>query len=233
MKHGDGNMTDLGYRVIPDLYAGIEPNVGAANIKLGLSFDYFIRKIDYINVEKDDVNIRNSSFDIHYEYYDKNISENLIIKTKDIWCIYNEEPWEWDGEIVDDTYAYWNNSVVLRFSKRQDGSFILLSIYLQNKYKGKYINALGLGDRVSLVLDKYDILFYADLHYLAKKININELENFDGNLDQYEVGIVNNLSWEDREIIKGISIQTNYREAVDITNFKDQIIESIEVFIDS
>ena len=60
MKHGDGNMTDLGYRVIPDLYAGIEPNVGAANIKLGLSFDYFIRKIDYINVEKDDVNIRNS-----------------------------------------------------------------------------------------------------------------------------------------------------------------------------
>ena len=220
-------MTDLGYRVIPDLYAGIEPNVGAANIKLGLSFDYFIRKIDYINVEKDDVNIRNSSFDIHYEYYDKNIRENLIIKTKDIWCIYNEEPWEWDGEIVDDTYAYWNNSVVLRFSKRQDGSFILLSIYLQNKYKGKYINALGLGDRVSLVLDKYDILFYADLHYLAKKININELENFDGNLDQCEVGFVNNLSWEDREIIKGISIQTNYREAVDITNFKDQIIESI------
>ena len=233
MKHGDGNMTDLSYRVIPDLYAGIEPNVGAANIKLGLSFDYFIRKIDYINVEKDDVNIRNSSFDIHYEYYDKNIRENLIIKTKDIWCIYNEEPWEWDGEIVDDTYAYWNNSVVLRFSKRQDGSFILLSIYLQNKYKGKYINALGLGDRVSLVLDKYDILFYADLHYLAKKININELENFDGNLDQCEVGIVNNLSWEDREIIKGISIKTNYREAVDITNFKDQIIESIEVFIDS
>ena len=209
MKHGDGNMTDLSYRVIPDLYAGIEPNVGAANIKLGLSFDYFIRKIDYINVEKDDVNIRNSSFDIHYEYYDKNIRENLIIKTKDIWCIYNEEPWEWDGEIVDDTYAYWNNSVVLRFSKRQDGSFILLSIYLQNKYKGKYINALGLGDRVSLVLDKYDILFYADLHYLAKKININELENFDGNLDQCEVGIVNNLSWEDREIIKGISIKTN------------------------
>ena len=186
-------MTDLGYRVIPDLYAGIEPNVGAANIKLGLSFDYFIRKMDYINVEKDDVNIRNSSFDIHYEYYDKNIRENLIIKTKDIWCIYNEEPWEWDGEIVDDTYAYWNNSVVLRFSKRQDGSFILLSIYLQNKYKGKYINALGLGDRVSLVLDKYDILFYADLHYLAKKITINELENFDGNLDQCEVGIVNNL----------------------------------------
>ena len=226
-------MTDLGYRVIPDLYAGIEPNVGAANIKLGLSFDYFIRKMDYINVEKNDVNIRNSSFDIHYEYYDKNIRENLIIKTKDIWCIYNEEPWEWDGEIVDDIYAYWNNSVVLRFSKRQDGSFILLSIYLQNKYKGKYINALGLGDRVSLVLDKYDILFYADLHYLAKKITINELENFDGNLDQCEVGIVNNLSWEDREIIKGISIQTNYREAVDITNFKDQIIESIEVFIDS
>ena len=233
MKHGDGNMTDLGYRVIPDLYAGIEPNVGAANIKLGLSFDYFIRKIDYINVEKDDVNIRNSSFDIHYEYYDKKIIENLIIKTKDIWCIYNEETWEWDGEIVDDIYAYWNNSVVLRFSKRQDGSFILSSICLQNKYKGKYINALGLGDRVSLVLDKYDILFYADLHYLAKKITINELENFDGNLDQCEVGIVNNLSWEDREIIKGISIQTNYREAVDITNFKDQIIESIEVFIDS
>ena|GEM_PF-3481392 len=226
-------MTDLGYRVIPDLYAGIEPNVGAANIKLGLSFDYFIRKIDYINVEKDDVNIRNSSFDIHYEYYNKNIRENLIIKTKDIWCIYNEEPWEWDGEIVDDIYAYWNNSVVLRFSKRQDGSFILSSICLQNKYKGKYINALGLGDRVSLVLDKYDILFYADLHYLAKKITINELENFDGNLDQCEVGFVNNLSWEDREIIKGISIQTNYREAVDITNFKDQIIESIEVFIDS
>ena len=217
-------MTDLGYRVIPDLYAGIEPNVGAANIKLGLSFDYFIRKMDYINVEKDDVNIRNSSFDIHYEYYDKNIRENLIIKTKDIWCIYNEEPWEWDGEIVDDIYAYWNNSVVLRFSKRQDGSFILLSIYLQNKYKGKYINALGLGDRVSLVLDKYDRFFYADLHYWAKKITINELETFEGNLDQCEVGSVNNLSWEDREIIKGISIQTNYREAVDITNFKDQII---------
>ena len=233
MKHGDGNMTDLGYRVIPDLYAGIEPNVGAANIKLGLSFDYFIRKIEYINVEKDDVNIRNSSFDIHYEYYDKKIRENLIIKTKDIWCIYNEETWEWDGEIVDDIYAYWNNSVVLRFSKRQDGSFILSSICLQNKYKGKYINTLGLGDRVSLVLDKYDILFYADLHYLAKKININELENFDDNLDQCEVGFVNNLSWEDREIIKGISIKTNYREAVDITNFKDQIIESIEVFIDS
>ena len=52
MKHGDGNMTDLGYRVIPDLYAGIEPNVGAANIRLGLNFDYFIRKIDYINVKK-------------------------------------------------------------------------------------------------------------------------------------------------------------------------------------
>lgn len=170
MKRGDGNMTDLSYRVIPDLYAGIEPNVGAANIKLGLSFDYFIRKIYYINVEKNDVNIRNSSFDIHYEYYDKNIRENLIIKTKDIWCIYNEEHWEWDGEIVDDIYAYWNNSVVLRFSKRKDGSFILSSICLQNKYKGKYINALGLGDRVSLVLDKYDILFYADLHYLAKKL---------------------------------------------------------------
>ena len=90
MKRRDGNMTNLSDKLIPDLYAGIEPNVGAANIRLGLNFDYFIRKIDYINVKKNDVNIRNSSFDIHYEYYDKNIMENLIIKTKDIWCIYNE-----------------------------------------------------------------------------------------------------------------------------------------------
>ena len=225
-------MTDLSDKLIPDLYAEIEPNVGAANINLGLNFDYFIKKVDYINVEEHDVSIRNCSLGILYEDYDENMRENLIIKTKDIWCIYNEEPLEWDGEIVDDIYAYWNNSVVLRFSKQQDGSFILSSICLQNKYKGKYINALGLGDRVSLVLDKYDILFYADLHYLAKKITINELENFDGNLDQCEVGFVNNLSWEDRKIIKGISIQINYREAVDITNFKDQIIESIEVFID-
>ena len=44
MKHGDGNMTDLSYKLIPDLYAEIEPNVGAANINLGLNFDYFIKK---------------------------------------------------------------------------------------------------------------------------------------------------------------------------------------------
>lgn len=223
-------MNKNSYKIIPDLSAQINPGIGAANIKLGLNFDFFIKNIDYIYVEKNDVNIRNVFFDMPYEDYDENMMENLIIKTKDVWCIYNEDPWEWDGKIIDDIYAYWNNSVVLRFSREQDDIFILSSIYLQNKYKGKYLNIFGLGDSISLVLDKYDILFYADSHCLAKKLQIKE--NFAIDLDRYKVDYINNLSWENREIIKGISIRTNYREAVDITNFRDQVIESVEVFID-
>lgn len=223
-------MNKNSYKIIPDLSAQINPGIGAANIKLGLNFDFFIKNIDYIYVEKNDVNIRNVFFDMPYEDYDENMMENLIIKTKDVWCIYNEDPWEWDGKIIDDIYAYWNNSVVLRFSREQDDIFILSSIYLQNKYKGKYLNIFGLGDSISLVLDKYDILFYADSHCLAKKLQIKE--NFAIDLDRYKVDYINNLSWKNREIIKGISIRTNYREAVDITNFRDQVIESVEVFID-
>ena len=38
---------------------------------------------------------------------------------------------------------------------------------------------------------------------------------------------------ENRELIRGMNIQTNYREAVDQNNFTRQIAESIEVFIDT
>ena len=171
MKQGDGSMIDLSCKVIPDLYAEIEPNIGAANIRLGLDFGYFIKNIDYINVTDNDVTVRNIALDIPYENYDTSIKENKIIKTKNIWCIYHKDPWEWNGDLIDNIYAYWNNSVILEFNKKKIGDYILSSICLQNDYKGKYRNILGVGDKMSLLLDAYDILFHGDLHYLAKKNN--------------------------------------------------------------
>lgn len=231
MKQGDGSMIDLSYKIIPDLYAEIEPNISAANIKLGLNFSYFINNIDYINVTDNDVMVRNIALGVPYENYDISMKENTIIKTKNIWCIYHKAPWEWDGDLIDNIYAYWNNSVILEFNKKQIGSYILSSICLQNEYKGKYMNILGIGGRMSLLLDTYDILFHGDLHYLAKKITADKFDEiyYSNNL---ELDSINNLSWENRELIRGMSIQTNYREAVDRNNFTKQIAESIEVFID-
>ena len=51
--------------------------------------------------------------------------------------------------------------------------------------------------------------------------------------NNFELDSINNLSWENRELIRGMNIQTNYREAVDQNNFTRQIAESIEVFIDT
>ena len=232
MKQGDGSMIDLSCKVIPDLYAEIEPNIGAANIRLGLNFSYFIKNIDYINVTDNDVTVRNIALDIPYENYDTSMKENKIIKTKNIWCIYHKDPWEWNGDLIDNIYAYWNNSVILEFNKKKIGDYILSSICLQNEYKGKYMNILGVGDKMSLLLDAYDILFHGDLHYLAKKITIDKFDDLYCSND-FELDSINNLSWENRELIRGMNIQTNYREAVDQNNFTRQIAESIEVFIDT
>lgn len=232
MKQGDGSMIDLSCKVIPDLYAEIEPNIGAANIRLGLNFSYFIKNIDYINVTDNDVTVRNIALDIPYENYDTSMKENKIIKTKNIWCIYHKDPWEWNGDLIDNIYAYWNNSVILEFNKKKIGDYILSSICLQNEYKGKYMNILGVGDKMSLLLDAYDILFHGDLHYLAKKITTDKFDDLYCSND-FELDSINNLSWENRELIRGMNIQTNYREAVDQNNFTRQIAESIEVFIDT
>ena len=232
MKQGDGSMIDLSCKVIPDLYAEIEPNIGAANIRLGLNFSYFIKNIDYINVTDNDVTVRNIALDIPYENYDTSMKENKIIKTKNIWCIYHKDPWEWNGDLIDNIYAYWNNSVILEFNKKKIGDYILSSICLQNEYKGKYMNILGVGDKMSLLLDAYDILFHGDLHYLAKKIITDKFDDLYCSND-FELDSINNLSWENRELIRGMNIQTNYREAVDQNNFTRQIAESIEVFIDT
>ncbi len=232
MKQGDGSMIDLSCKVIPDLYAEIEPNIGAANIRLGLDFGYFIKNIDYINVTDNDVTVRNIALDIPYENYDTSIKENKIIKTKNIWCIYHKDPWEWNGDLIDNIYAYWNNSVILEFNKKKIGDYILSSICLQNEYKGKYMNILGVGDKMSLLLDAYDILFHGDLHYLAKKITTDKFDDLYCS-NNFELDSINNLSWENRELIRGMNIQTNYREAVDQNNFTRQIAESIEVFIDT
>lgn len=232
MKQGDGSMIDLSCKVIPDLYAEIEPNIGAANIRLGLDFGYFIKNIDYINVTDNDVTVRNIALDIPYENYDTSMKENKIIKTKNIWCIYHKDPWEWNGDLIDNIYAYWNNSVILEFNKKKIGDYILSSICLQNEYKGKYMNILGVGDKMSLLLDAYDILFHGDLHYLAKKITTDKFDDLYCS-NNFELDSINNLSWENRELIRGMNIQTNYREAVDQNNFTRQIAESIEVFIDN
>lgn len=225
-------MIDLSCKVIPDLYAEIEPNIGAANIRLGLDFGYFIKNIDYINVTDNDVTVRNIALDIPYENYDTSMKENKIIKTKNIWCIYHKDPWEWNGDLIDNIYAYWNNSVILEFNKKKIGDYILSSICLQNEYKGKYMNILGVGDKMSLLLDAYDILFHGDLHYLAKKITTDKFDDLYCS-NNFELDSINNLSWENRELIRGMNIQTNYREAVDQNNFTRQIAESIEVFIDN
>ena len=84
MKQGDGSMIDLSYKIIPDLYAEIEPNISAANIKLGLNFSYFINNIDYINVTDNDVMVRNIALGVPYENYDISMKENTIIKNKNI-----------------------------------------------------------------------------------------------------------------------------------------------------
>ena len=225
-------MIDLSCKVIPDLYAEIEPNIGAANIRLGLDFSYFIKNIDYINVTDNDVTVRNIALDIPYENYDTSMKENKIIKTKNIWCIYHKDHWEWNGDLIDNIYAYWNNSVILEFNKKKIGDYILSSICLQNEYKGKYMNILGVGDKMSLLLDTYDILFYGDLHYLAKKITTDKFYDLYCS-NNFELDSINNLSWENRELIRGMNIQTNYREAVYRNNFTRQIAESIEVFIDT
>jgi len=225
-------MIDLSCKVIPDLYAEIEPNIGAANIRLGLDFSYFIKNIDYINVIDNDVTVRNIALDIPYENYDTSMKENKIIKTKNIWCIYHKDPWEWNGDLIDNIYAYWNNSVILEFNKKKIGDYILSSICLQNEYKGKYMDILGVGDKMSLLLDAYDILFHGDLHYLAKKITTDKFDDLYCS-NNFELDSINNLSWENRELIRGMNIQTNYREAVNQNNFTRQIAESIEVFIDT
>jgi hypothetical protein len=87
-------------------------------------------------------------------------------------------------------------------------------------YKGLLLNTLGIGDRLDKLINEYDFLFYADLHYLAKK------KNFDSYTCSTDISM--NQSWENREI-ESVEIRTNYLLPYSL-EAKDHIVDRIGVY---
>jgi len=170
----------------PNMYASICPNISAAGFSLGLSYRNFLELTKHILID---------------DFLDESVND-------DVWRIYEQKTF---NEITQTqynfNYCYWRDSVVLVF----DGNnFELESIQLYSGYRGTLFNEFCVGDKLSKIHEKYELFFYADMHYLV-----------DSSLECESDGEPN--------LIKGIALKTDYLvEYSDACS--DHIIEQINVF---
>lgn len=192
----------------PDMHADIEPSLCAAGYQIGINFNQFFQMIS-----------------TNFIYQREDIDLSLI--KKDIWVV----EFFSDEYYPDRKIASWNNSVVLIFDDN-----ILSFINLKNQYKGKFLNNIGIGDKVDLLLNKHYLHFYCEEHILAPKFEnkkIIEKYLFDNDLYDIDINDDNIMSIIDNihylEYIKGISLRTNYLIQYS-SEYSDQYIEEFNIF---
>ncbi|MCU4635243.1 MULTISPECIES: hypothetical protein [Acinetobacter] len=129
-------------KLIPDLYAPINPNKGAAGFSLGMRYIDFLEQAEHLFIN---------------DYLNKMHSDS-------IWRIYEQRVF---NEITQTqynfNYCYWQDSVVLVFNG--DNSE-LESIQLYPGYKGALFKEFYIGNSLSKLHEKFKFFFYADMHYL-------------------------------------------------------------------
>jgi len=203
-------------KLIPNLIADIIPKKSSAGFRLGLRLEDFLYSIEYCVISEDQISeVENKGWSVYYQDY--------------------KSPFDWDENHYHDIFVYWGGSLVLQFDG--DTTFNPLKlITVGGDYQGKFNNIIGVGEAISTFTKEYDFLFYQDCFYLATKkeleYDINKSledskyhQNFEEN-----VKLNNNDSWEERNIIEGISIVTNYRSSYSI-DLHDHMIESISIFM--
>lgn len=135
-------MGNLEMKLIPDLYAPINPNKGAAGFSLGMRYIDFLEQAEHLFIN---------------DYLNKMHSDS-------IWRIYEQRVF---NEITQTqynfNYCYWQDSVVLVFNG--DNSE-LESIQLYPGYKGALFKEFYIGNSLSKLHEKFKFFFYADMHYL-------------------------------------------------------------------
>lgn len=193
----------------PNMYADIQPSLGAAGYQIGMDFNQFFQAI---------------SGNFIFQRTDIDLS---LIK-KDIWVVefFSNEYYP------DRKFASWNNSVILIFDNNT-----LSSITLKNEYKGKFLNKIGIGDKVDVLLDQFYLHFYCEEHILAfksenrqvieKYLFDNDLYDLDIDNDYDIMGIIDDI--DNLKYLQDISFRTNYLTQYSI-EYSDQYIEEFYVF---
>lgn len=129
-------------KLIPDLYAPINPNKGAAGFSLGMRYIDFLEQTEHLFIN---------------DYLNEMHSDS-------IWRIYEQRVFNEITQIqYNFNYCYWQDSVVLVFNG--DNSE-LESIQLYPSYKGTLFKEFYIGDSLSKLHEKFKFFFYADMHYL-------------------------------------------------------------------
>lgn len=194
---------------MPDLNAPIIPSVSAAGFKLGLSLREFLAQAKFVEISDDE--------------------RSEIIMGTNLWRIFYQDfrPFNSSSWHLKDIYAYWNDSVILRFDGNDYPMQRLKVITVKGSYKGRVLNIFGIGDKLDIVAKNYDILFdnIEDCHVLAIKKNIDNHEH-----DFYYPAptVEMNQSWENRELIDGLEIGTDCMTAYSL-EYPDQVIEQITI----
>ena len=156
---------------------------------------------------------------------------------RDNWSVYYQNyksPFEWDKTYFRDIYAYWGGVIILQFDGEEE-SKPLKMVTVKEGYEGKYNNLIGVGGSICDLLHYYDFLFDQDCFYLASKkefeYDIEEsLEDIDYDEKFTEIHKLNNNGcWENRNLVEGLLLITNYRLDYSSTT-NDHIIESLTVF---
>jgi len=128
--------------LVPDLYAPIIPNKGAAGFSLGMRYADFLGQTGHLFID---------------DYLEKSIFDN-------VWRVYEQKEFNEITQIqYDFNYCYWNDAVVLVFN---GDSSELESIQLYSGYKGALFDEFHIGDKLSKIHEKFNFYFYADVHYL-------------------------------------------------------------------
>lgn len=129
-------------KLIPDLYAPINPNKGAAGFSLGMRYIDFLEQTEHLFIN-DYLN------EMHSDSICRIYEQRVFNEITQIQYNFN--------------YCYWQDSVVLVFNG--DNSE-LESIQLYPGYKGALFKEFYIGDSLSKLHEKFKFFFYADMHYL-------------------------------------------------------------------
>lgn len=171
--------------LVPDMDAEVIPEKSAAGFDLGMLYDDFIKNVKYEIID-----------DIHSFVFSNKVDEWIIY--------YRDEISMFDHSHINEIHCLWGSSIELVFEGDEKS---LTWIYLNNKYEGKLLNILGIGDRLDLAKDDFNFYFEGDAHYLEFK------------KDSIYYG----------EIV-GVEIFTNYRVEYS-EEYPDQIVEGFGVYM--
>lgn len=129
-------------KLIPDLYAPINPNKDAAGFSLGMRYIDFLEQAEYVFIN---------------DYLNESHSDS-------IWRVYEQKVFnEITQAQYNFNYCYWQESVVLIFN---GDSSELESIQLYSGYKGALYEEFHIGDSLTKLHEKFKFFFYTDMHYL-------------------------------------------------------------------